>query len=106
LNLPNLKVAAVLGDDVLERVRAGDYLDDTGQRVNRFGERLLSANAYIGAESLVDALEQGADVVITGRAADPALTLAPLIHEFGWAMDDWHHLGRGTLIGHLLECGG
>jgi hypothetical protein len=106
LGLVGLKVAAVTGDDVLATVRAGDYIDDTGQPIGRLGERLLSANAYIGAQALVDALAQGADVVITGRAADPALVLAPLIHEFGWAMDDWHRLGQGTLVGHLLECAG
>jgi len=106
LGLVGLKVAAVTGDDVLATVRAGDYRDDTGQPIARFGERLLSANAYIGAQALADALAQGADVVITGRAADPALVLAPLIHEFGWAMDDWHRLGQGTLVGHLLECAG
>ena len=106
LGLDGLKVAAVVGDDVLATVRAGDYLDDSGQPVNRFGERLLSANAYLGAQPLVDALAAGADVVVTGRAADPALVLAPLVHEFGWAMDDWHRLGQGTLVGHLLECAG
>jgi hypothetical protein len=106
LGLEGLKVAAVVGDDVLGAVRAGQYLDDTGEPVSRLGERLLSANAYLGAQPLVDALAQGADVVITGRAADPALVLAPLIHEFGWAMDDWHRLGQGTLVGHLLECAG
>jgi hypothetical protein len=106
LGLEGLKVAAVVGDDVLDTVRAGQYIDDTGQPVSRHGERLLSANAYLGAQPLVDALAQGADVVITGRAADPALVLAPLIHEFGWAMDDWHRLGQGTLVGHLLECAG
>ncbi|MFC0134813.1 ABC transporter substrate-binding protein [Massilia eurypsychrophila] len=106
LNLHGLKVAAVLGDDVLDTVRAGDYIDDSGNRVNALGERLLSANAYLGAQPLVDALAQGADVVITGRVADPALVLAPLIFEFGWAMDDWDRLGQGTLVGHLLECAG
>lgn len=106
MGLEGLKVAAVVGDDVLDTVRAGQYSDDTGQPVSRFGERLLSANAYLGAQPLVEALAAGADVVITGRAADPALVLAPLIHEFGWAMDDWHRLGQGTLAGHLLECAG
>ncbi|WP_420473804.1 acyclic terpene utilization AtuA family protein [Noviherbaspirillum sp. ST9] len=106
LGMHGLKVAAVTGDDVLERVRRGSYLDDTGQPVTRFGDRLLSANAYIGAQAIVDALAQGADVVITGRAADPALVLAPLVHTFGWKMDDWHRLGQGTLVGHLLECAG
>jgi hypothetical protein len=106
LNLHALKVAAVLGDDVLDTVRAGDYIDDSGHPVNALGERLLSANAYLGAQPLVDALAQGADVVITGRVADPALVLAPLVYEFGWAMDDWNRLGQGTLVGHLLECAG
>jgi hypothetical protein len=102
----SIKVAAVLGDDVLETVFSGDYIDDLGLPVSRLGDRLLSANAYLGAQPLVEALANGADVVITGRAADPALVLAPLIHEFGWAMDDWHRLGQGTLVGHLLECAG
>jgi hypothetical protein len=106
LNLPGIRVAAVLGDDVTDVLRRGSYLDDGGLPLDRLGERLLSANAYLGAQPLVDALAQGADIVITGRAADPALVLAPLIHEFGWAMDDWQRLGQGTLVGHLLECAG
>ncbi|WP_019142608.1 acyclic terpene utilization AtuA family protein [Noviherbaspirillum massiliense] len=106
LQLGGLNVAAVLGDDVLDIVRNGDYTDDTGRQVGELGERLISANAYLGAQPLADALEQGADVIITGRVADPSLVLAPLIHEFGWAMDDWHRLGQGTLVGHLLECAG
>lgn len=106
LGLPHLKVAAITGDDVLALVTGGDYLDDTGAPVTQLRDRLLSANAYLGAQPLVDALAQGADVIVTGRVADPALVLAPLIHEFGWAMDDWHKLGQGTLVGHLLECAG
>lgn len=106
LGLTGVRVAAVEGDDVTGLLRQGAYLDDTGQPVKRLGERLLSANAYLGAQPLVDALANGADVVVTGRAADPALVLAPLIHEFGWAMDDWQRLGQGTLVGHLLECAG
>ncbi|MEO6917461.1 MAG: acyclic terpene utilization AtuA family protein [Collimonas sp.] len=102
----DLKVAAITGDDVLEILKTGEYLSDQGTPVNALGNRLLSANAYIGAAPLVAALAQGADVVITGRVADPALFLAPLIHEFDWAMDDWHRLGQGTLVGHLLECAG
>jgi hypothetical protein len=66
----------------------------------------LSANAYLGAEPMAQALKQGADVVITGRASDPALFLAPMVHAFGWAMDDWNLLGQGTVAGHLLECAG
>jgi hypothetical protein len=106
LGLHDLKIAAVTGDDVLEQLRQGDYRDDSGEPVMDLGARLLSANAYLGAQPLVDALHQGADVVVTGRVADPALVLAPLIHAFGWAMDDWHRLGQGTLAGHLLECAG
>jgi hypothetical protein len=106
LGLGHLKVAAVTGDDVLALLQAGDYMADNGAPVAALGARLLSANAYLGAQPLVDALAQGADVVVTGRVADPALVLAPLIYEFGWAMDDWHRLGQGTLVGHLLECAG
>lgn len=107
LGLSRLKIAAVTGDDVLEVVKAGDFtLTDSGAPVNSLGERLLSANAYMGAEPIVEALAQGADVVITGRVADPALVLGPLMHEFGWSEDDWARLGRGTLAGHLLECAG
>lgn len=106
LGIRNLKIAAITGDDVLGQLRQGDYLDDTGEPVTALGERLLSANAYLGAAPLVEALAQGADVVVTGRVADPALVLAPAIHAFGWAMDDWKRLGQGTLAGHLLECAG
>lgn len=106
LGLGHLKIAAITGDDVLEQLRQGDYLDDTGEPVAALGSRLLSANAYLGAQPLVEALAQGADIVITGRIADPALVLAPAIHAFGWAMDDWQRLGQGTLAGHLLECAG
>ena len=102
-----LKVAAVTGDDVLDTVRAGGYLlDDTGETVASLGNRLVSANAYLGAGPIVEALAAGADVVITGRAADPSMFLAPLIHEFNWSMEDWTRLGRGTVVGHLLECAG
>ncbi|TQK11219.1 acyclic terpene utilization AtuA family protein [Herbaspirillum sp. SJZ107] len=106
LGLAKLKIAAVTGDDVLDQLRRDDYRDDTGAPVAELSERLLSANAYLGVQPLVEALAQGADVVVTGRVADPALVLAPLIHEFGWAADDWERLGQGTLAGHLLECAG
>jgi hypothetical protein len=74
--------------------------------IKQLGNRLLSANAYLGAEPMARALSSGADVVLTGRASDPALFLAPMIHAFGWAMDDWNLLGQGTVAGHLLECAG
>jgi hypothetical protein len=107
MGLRGLKVAAVVGDDLLDVCQVNNYafLEIEGS-LKDLGNRLLSANAYLGADSIVDALAQGADVVITGRASDPALFLAPLIHAFGWAMDDWEKLGRGTVAGHLLECAG
>ncbi|TXM98897.1 DUF1446 domain-containing protein, partial [Methylobacterium sp. WL122] len=107
LGLTGLTVAAVTGDDLLDAVRAGDFaLEESGEAVADLGNRIISANAYLGASPIVEALAAGADVVITGRVGDPALFLAPLIHAFGWAMDDWERLGRGTLAGHLLECAG
>jgi hypothetical protein len=102
LNVP-AKIGVVTGDDLLgpegiEVLRASsDELPDE--------KLLVSANAYLGAAPIVEALGEGADVVVTGRVADPALTLAPLIHAFGWGYDDWHRLGQGTMAGHLLECG-
>jgi hypothetical protein len=106
LGLSGLRIAAVTGDDVLAAATTADLALDTGDTVKALGNRIVSANAYIGARAIADALAAGADVVITGRAADPALFLGPLVHEFGWAMDDWELLGRGTLVGHLLECAG
>lgn len=107
LGLRGIKVAAVTGDEVLEVVKAGDYtILETGQPVNSLGHRMVSANAYLGAESLMPALAEGAHVIIAGRIADPSLFVAPLAHEFGWPLDAWTPLGRGTLVGHLLECAG
>lgn len=105
LGLQHLKVAVVHGDDVLARLQGQELtLMESGAPLASLGASVLSANAYIGAEALVQALQQGADVVITGRVADPALFLAPLIHAFGWDMGDWHKMGQGTVVGHLLEC--
>ena len=107
LGLHGLKIAAILGDDVLELVRGTDLaLDEVGGTVADLGNRVVSANAYLGATPIVQALAGGADVVVTGRAADPALFLGPLMQEFGWSPDDHEALGRGTLVGHLLECAG
>lgn len=107
LGLTGLRIAAVGGDDVLDAVRgSGRPLLERPGAVADLGGSILSANAYLGAGGIVEALGGGADVVITGRVGDPALFLAPLIHEFGWAMDDWDRLGRGTVVGHLLECAG
>jgi hypothetical protein len=107
LGLGGLKIAAVTGDDVLDVVRSGAYrFEETGHAVADFDERIVSANAYLGAAPIVAALDAGADVVLTGRAADPSLFTAPLIHEFGWAFDDWDRLGQATVVGHLMECAG
>jgi hypothetical protein len=106
LNLGPLRIAAVVGDDVLPLIQAdsGSQIDAPG--LHRWPADLISANAYVGCEPIVQALAEGADIVLTGRVADPSLFLAPLVHEFGWALDDWALLGRGTVIGHLLECAG
>lgn len=101
----DLKVVAVVGDDVLDVLQPEQRLDN-GQTVGSLGERLISANAYLGVDGILEALRADADVVITGRVADPSLFLAPQMFEFGWAADDWQRLGRGTLVGHLLECAG
>jgi hypothetical protein len=107
LGLPGLRIAAVTGDDVLAKIVGSDFeILETGRPATAFHAPFLSANAYLGAGPIVAALEAGADIVVTGRAADPAMFLAPLVHAFGWAMDDWRRLGRGTLVGHLMECGG
>jgi len=108
LGLQGLKVAAVTGDDVLDLAlrENPDLLSGPGRVCDIGAERILSANAYLGASGIAEALDRGADVVIAGRVADPSLFLGPLIHEFGWAADDWDLLARGVLVGHLLECAG
>jgi hypothetical protein len=107
LGVTGLKIAAVSGDDVLAELLAKDVtITETGAPASAMKSVLVSANAYLGIAPIVAALAAGADVVITGRVADPALFLAPLVHEFGWAMDDWDRLGKGTAVGHLLECAG
>jgi len=107
LGLHGVRIAAVSGDDVLDIVRASELrFEETGTAVAELGERIVSANAYLGVAPICDALGQGAHVVLTGRASDPALFLAPLVHAFGWRLDDWQRLGQGTAVGHLLECAG
>lgn len=107
LGLVGLRVACVTGDDVLGIVESA-HADLAGMEnlPARWKENIVSANAYLGAEPIVQALRQGADVVLTGRVADPSLFLAALVHEFSWRDDDWKILGQGTLVGHLLECAG
>jgi hypothetical protein len=107
MGLRSLKVAAVVGDDVLAACQQSDLpIMEFDGTISQLGNRLISANAYLGAGPMAEALAGGADVVITGRASDPALFLAPIIHAFGWPMDDWNLLGKGIVAGHLLECAG
>jgi hypothetical protein len=105
LGLRGLRVAAVLGDDVMAWLRTHDApLTDGAGTVHGLGPGWVSAHAYLGADALLPALQGGAQLVICGRVADPALFLAPLRAHFGWAGDDWSRLGAGTVVGHLLEC--
>lgn len=108
LGIKGLKIAAVLGDDIFSNI--DKYMDykilETGENLESIKSQIVSANAYIGTEGIVEALKNGADIVITGRVADPSLTLAPLMVEFGWHKDNYELLGKGTLAGHLLECAG
>ena len=106
-----LRIGLVSGDDILDRI--DDYLGrgielrnmDTGEPLSTVRDRIQSANAYLGAAPIVEALAQGAQIVITGRATDTGLTLGPMIHEFSWATDNWDRLAAGTIAGHIIECG-
>lgn len=119
--LTHLKIAVVTGDNVLPLLRAdhpekcnpmgytssgpeGTNLD-TGEPVDRVAARLVTANAYLGAAPIAAALRAGADIVITGRTADPSLTVGPCLAHFGWAEDDWDRIAGATVAGHLIECG-
>jgi len=104
--LPEPRIAMVEGDD-LTGVLLPDELAarETGGSILRGATKVVAANLYLGAEPIARALDQGADIVVTGRVADSALALGPLIHAFRWKYDDWDRLAAGTLAGHLLECG-
>ncbi len=108
---PGLKVAVVLGDDITDRIddllAKGHPLKnlDTGEPLSAIRSRVLSANVYLGAFPLAEALGTGADVVISGRCADAALAVAPMIHRFGWRQTDWDALAGGIVAGHIVECG-
>lgn len=105
------RVATVAGDDLMPRLdellSAGHTFAnlDTGKPLSIVRSQVVSANAYLGARPIVEALARGADVVITGRVADASLTVAPLVHEFKWQWDDWRRLSAATVAGHLIECG-
>jgi hypothetical protein len=106
LGVGGFTIAVVLGDDVRE-LAGKDGFDPGAERDEPIAlDRIVSANAYLGAEPIAEALRHGADVVITGRVADPSLFLAPIAVHHGWPLDDWRLAGRGTLVGHLLECAG
>jgi hypothetical protein len=106
-----LKVGIIEGDDILPRLpeilEAGNPLQhmDTGQPLSELKPKVLSANAYLGAGYVADALDAGAHIVIAGRITDTSLTLGPLLHEFGWDRDDWGRLAAGIIAGHIIECG-
>ncbi|HEU5239672.1 MAG TPA: acyclic terpene utilization AtuA family protein [Pyrinomonadaceae bacterium] len=106
-----VKIGIVTGDDILDRIDEllGRGIElrnmDTGEPLAAVRDRIQSANAYLGAAPIVEGLNRGAQVIITGRATDTGLTLAPMIHEFGWSANDWNRLAAGTIAGHIIECG-
>jgi len=111
LGLTGLKIGLVFGDDVLSRIPAFraqglkfQNLDTGEEDMDRIADRLVSANAYIGSEGQIQALGEGADLVITGRATDSSVHIAPMVHEFGWPTDDWNLMGAAIAIGHIIEC--
>ncbi len=109
--LKGLRLAAVYGDDILNyldgMIASGNALKnmETGEDITIIRDRISSANVYFGARPIVEALEQDAQIIITGRVTDTGLTLAPMIYEFGWAWDDWDKLAAGIVGGHINECG-
>ncbi len=100
-----VKVAAVIGDDVFGKLDVSSLGLETKEPLHKSGE-VISANAYLGVDGILAALRADANIIITGRVADPSLFLAPMIFEFGWSINDYNLLGKGTVIGHLLECAG
>jgi hypothetical protein len=109
LGLP-LRIFVVTGDDVLSKLLKNPEQDsfcnlDTGRPLGEVCDRLVTANAYLGAKGIVEALDKGADIVITGRVADPSLTVAPCMHHFKWSGSDWPKIAQATVAGHLIECG-
>jgi len=107
----DLKVGVVYGDDISGRLyeltAAGEKFTnmETGEKFTEIRRKVTSANVYLGAEPVVAALDAGCQIVVTGRVTDTGLTLAPMIHEFGWAMDDWDRMAAGIVAGHIIECG-
>jgi hypothetical protein len=112
LGISGLTIGVVAGDDILPSIGrlASEGVElrnmETGGALDSIRSKVVSANVYFGARPIVEALQKGAQIVITGRTTDTALTYAPMIHEFGWAWDDWDKLATGVVSGHILECGG
>jgi hypothetical protein len=111
LGVSGLKVGVVEGDHLVPRLsalcEAGHHLEhmDTGERLCESHHKVLSANVYLGARPVAEALDQGAQIVLAGRITDTSLALGPLVHEFGWPEDAWDLLASGTVAGHIIECG-
>lgn len=112
LGISGIKIGVVMGDNILDRIdpliKEGVTLNnmESGESAEAIKDKVLSANVYFGAKPVVDALKQGADIVITGRVTDTGLTLGPMIYEFGWDWNDWDKMSAGTIAGHIIECGG
>lgn len=106
--LAGLKIAAVEGDDILPAIERNLELEimETGEKLETLKEKIVSANAYMGGNAIAEALADGADIVVTGRVADPSLVTGPLVYEFGKSWEDYDFLGKATVAGHLLECAG
>jgi Acyclic terpene utilisation family protein AtuA len=106
-----VKIGVVTGDDILPRLQ--EFLDkgieinnmETGEPLSEILDKVQSANVYLGAQPLVEALNKGAQIIVGGRLTDTGLTLAPLMHEFGWTFEDWNKVATGTIAGHIIECG-
>lgn len=111
LGLTGMKIGIVEGDDILDDLKTliagGEAFKnmDNGEPLEPYLDQVKTANVYIGAQPIVEALEQGADIVITGRATDPSIVLAPMMYEFGWSMEDMDMMAAGTIAGHIVECG-
>ncbi|MDW8301037.1 MAG: acyclic terpene utilization AtuA family protein [Bacteroidia bacterium] len=111
LGITGLKIAVIHGDNILDRIdelqQKGALLNnmETGEPISKVKDRLVSANVYYGARPIVEALKQGADIIVTGRVTDTGLVLAPMVYEFEWDMEDWDKMAAGTVAGHILECG-
>ena len=108
LGLKNIKIAVILGDDVSEILWKDPIIKEKileQINIEKIKDKIVSANAYIGVESILEALRKGSDIIITGRTADTSLFLAPMIYELDWRMDDWNLIGAGIVVAHLMECG-